>query len=123
MVPAIALVSLASFPRARFPLITSAVFALHFLAFFLLLDALMMPLVGIPLGLLLGTISLGQLWDPLISAVLLSLCAVWIYKAFRTVYGAPPIPAALRSAALAVLFVPIIISYRFVVFVVTLYTT
>jgi hypothetical protein len=123
MVPAIVLISLASFPRARFPLITSVVFALHFLAFFLLLEAFLMPLVGIPAGILLGVLSLGWLWDPLISAILIALCAVWIYKAYRRVYGAPPISAAFRSVALSLLFIPIVIGYRFVVFLVTLYTT
>jgi hypothetical protein len=123
MVPAIALISLASFPRARFPLITSVVFALHFVAFFLLLEALMMPLVGIPAGMLLRVLSLGRLWDPLMSAVLIAVCAVWIYKAYRRVYGAPPISAAFRSVGLSLLFIPIVIGYRFVVFLVTLYTT
>jgi hypothetical protein len=123
MVPAIALIAFASFPRARYPLITAVVFALHFLAFFLLLEGLMMPLVGIPAGMLLGALSLGWLWDPLTSAMLIALCGVWIYKAYRTVHRASQISAGVKSAALALLFVPIIVGYRFVVFLVTLYTT
>jgi hypothetical protein len=123
IVPGVALVSLASFPRARYPLITSVVFALHFLAFFLLLEGLMMPLVGLPAGRLLAALSLGWLWDPLTSAILIALCGVWIYKAYRRVYGASQTSAGLKSAALALLLVPIIVGYRFVVFLVTLYTT
>ena len=123
MVPAIALVSLASFPRARFPLITSVVFAFHFLAFFLLLEALLMPLVGLPAGMVLRVLSLGRLWDPFMSAVLIALCAVWTFKAYRRVYGTAPISAAFKSVGLSLVFISIVIGYRFVVFLVTLYTT
>jgi hypothetical protein len=123
MVPLVALVLLASFPRARYPVTTAAVLALHLLAFFLLLETLLMPLLGVPAGILLTALSVGWLWDPLISAVLLAICGAWIYKASRVVHGASAQSAALKAAAIAVLLLPVIVCYRFIVFLVTLFTT
>jgi hypothetical protein len=123
MVPLMGLVVLASFPRARYPITTGIVLALHFLAFFLLLETLLMPLVGVPAGMLLSALSAGWLWDPLTSAVLIAICAAWIYKASRVVYGASAKSAALKAAVIAGLFIPIIVCYRFIVFLVTLFTT
>ena len=123
MVPLVGLVLLASFPRARYPMTTAIVLALHFLAFFLLLETLMMPLLGVPAGMLLSALSVGWLWDPLLSAVLMAICTAWIYKASRVVYGASAKSAALKAAGIAVLFIPVIVCYRFIVFLVTLFTT
>jgi hypothetical protein len=123
MVPLVGLVLLAAFPRGRYPVATAIVLALHFLAFFLLLETLAMPLLGVPAGMLLSALSLGWLWDPLTSTVLIAICAAWIYKASRAVYGASAKSAALKAAAIAGLFIPVIICYRFIVFLVTLFTT
>jgi hypothetical protein len=123
MVPLVGLVLLAFFPRGRYPVTTAIVLALHFLAFFLLLETVLMPVPGIPAGRLLSALALGWLWDPLTSAVLIAICAAWIYKASRVVYGASAKSAALKAAAIAGLLVPIIICYRFIVFLFTLYTT
>jgi len=123
MVPLFGLVLVASFPRARYPVTTAMVLALHFLAFFLLLETLLMPLLGVPAGMLLSALSLGWLWDPLTSAVLIAICAAWIYKASRVVYEASAKSAALKAAGIAGLLIPIIVCYRFIVFIVTLFTT
>ena len=123
MVPLVALVLLAAFPRGRYPVTTVTVLALHLLAFFLLVETLLMPLLGVPAGILLTALSVGWLWDPLISAVLMAICAAWIYKASRVVYGASARSAALKAAAIAVLLVPVIVCYRFIVFLFTLFTT
>jgi hypothetical protein len=103
--------------------VTATVFAFHFVAFFLLLDAVVMPLGGIPAGLALHALGLGRWWDLLTSTLLLVICAAWLYRAYRIVYEAQPVAAALRALILAALFVPLLIGYRFVVFLVTLYTT
>jgi hypothetical protein len=123
LVPAVALVVFASFPRAKHPLISAAVFALHFVAFFLLLETVMMPLVGIPAGLALRAIGLSRWWDLLTSTLLLAISAAWLYRAYRTVYEARPVGAALRATVLGALLVPLLIAYRLVVFLVTLHTT
>ena len=123
MVPMVALVLLALFPRARYPVTTAIVLALHLLAFFLLLETLLMPLFGVPAGMLLSALSVGWLWDPLTSTVLIGICAVWLYHASRAVYGASPQSAALKAAVIAGLLIPIIVCYRFIVFLVTLFTT
>ncbi len=123
MVPAVALLALGSFPRARYPLITSAVLGLHFVALFLLVNAVMMPLLGIPVGLVLSWLGLYYLWDSLLSLVLLGTLAIWVFKAYRHVYVASRAAAAVKAAILIALFLPVLIAYRFVVFVVTLYTT
>jgi hypothetical protein len=93
------------------------------LAFFLLLETLLMPLFGVPAGLLLSALSVGWLWDPLTSTVLIVTCAAWIYRASRAVYSASGKSAALKAAVIGALLIPIIISYRFIVFLVTLFTT
>lgn len=123
MVPMVGLVLLASFPRARYPVTTATVLALHFLAFFLLLETLLILILGIPAGRLLSALGVGWLWDPLTSAVLIAICAAWIYQACRVVYGASAKSAALKAAGIAGLLVPVIICYRFIVFLVTLYTS
>ena len=123
MVPLVGLVLLASFPRARYPVTTAIVLALHFLAFFLLLETLLMPLLGVPAGMLLSALSVGWLWDPLTSTVLMVICAAWIYKASRVVYGVSAKSAALKAAVITALFLPVIVCYRFIVFLVTLFTT
>jgi hypothetical protein len=123
LVPAVALIVLVSFPRPRHALITATVFALHFVAFFLLLEAVLIPIVGIPAGLALSALGLGRWWDLLTSTLLLAICVGWLYRAYRTVYEAQPAGAALRAAVLAAMFVPLLIGYRFVVFLATLYTT
>ncbi len=123
MVPLVGLVLLASFPRARYPVTTAIVLALHFLAFFLLLETLLMPLLGVPAGMLLSALSVGWLWDPLTSTVLIAICAAWLYKASRVVHGASPKSAALKAAVIAGLLIPIIVCYRFIVFLATLFTT
>jgi hypothetical protein len=61
-----------------------------------------MPLLGVPAGMLLSTLSIGWLWDPLTSAVLLVICAAWIYQASRVVHGVSARSAALKAAAIAV---------------------
>jgi hypothetical protein len=109
MVPLVGLVVLAFFPRARYPVTTAIVLALHFLAFFLFLGTLWMPLVGVPAGMLLSALSIGWLWDPLTSAVLIAICAAWIYKASRVVYGASAKSAALKAAGIAGLLTPVIV--------------
>jgi hypothetical protein len=123
MVPLVGVVLLASFPRTRYPVTTAIALALHLLAFFLLVETLLMPLVGVPAGIVLSALSVGWLWDPLTSAVLLAICVVWIYKASRFVYAASPKSAALKAAGIAILLLPVIICYRFIVFLVTLFTT
>ena len=123
LVPMVGLVLLASFPRARYPVTTAMVLALHFLAFFLLLETLLMPLLFVPAGWLLSWLSVRWLWDPLSSVVLMAICAAWIYKASRVVYGASATSAALKAAAIVGLFLPVIICYRLIVFLVTLFTT
>ena len=123
MVPLVGLVLFACFPRARYPATTAIVLALHFLAFFLLLEAVLMPLLGVPAGVLLSALSVGWLWDPLTSTVLIAICAIWLYKASRVVYGASPKSAALKATVIAGLLIPIIVCYRFIVFLITLFTT
>ena len=123
MVPLVGLVLLASFPRARYPMTTAIVLALHFLAFFLLLETVLMPLLGVPAGMLLSALSAWVAVGPTdVGGVDRHLCR-WIYKASRVVYGASAISAALKAAVIAGLFIPIIICYRFIVFLVTLFTT
>ena len=52
----------------------------------------------------------------------MALSAVWVYRAFGRVYGGG-LARRLLGAAFIAFLIPVIRVYRFVVFLITLYTT
>ncbi len=122
MVAPLALMLPLVFPRRGRPLSIHAVFALHFYAFALLLFS-----VGLGAALIdqwLGGGGLGSAHvDKVVTGVMLVACAVYAYLGAARVY---PGHAALRVAqaiVVAVIVGAVILGYRFVIFLITLYTT
>ncbi len=118
-----ALIAVATYPGRRRPLIVHVVFAVHFVAFFLLLSSVLLPLVGLPLGAVLRYTHVPENWDPIISLLLLAILGTYWCLAARRVYRVPLALAGAKTLVLLAALFPTIIAYRFVVFLVTLYTT
>jgi hypothetical protein len=97
------------FLRSRRPLIAHAVFSLHFFAFILLL-------------LCVATV-VPQSLDYVLIGILLATSAVYLYLATGAVYGARGVMRVLKTAALTAAVFFILLGYRFVLLLITLYTT
>lgn len=99
------------------------VFALHFVAFWLLLFTTLGPFVGLLVSTALRVAGQSErLLDAIFSWILMGLSAVWGYRAFGRVYGGGVARRVLGAAFIAFL-IPVIRVYRFAVFLITLYTT
>jgi Protein of unknown function (DUF3667) len=120
-VPFVAAPSLA-FYRSRSPLGAHALFSLHVYAFLLLLFcvATVVPPIDLWFGGA-GFVS-GEL-DHAISIALLLACGMYLHVATGKVYGATGVSRILKVVALTVAVAGIVLGYRFVLLVITLYTT
>ena len=99
------------------------VFALHFVAFWLLLFSAVAPLGALLVGSALKVAGFSErLLDAIASWLLMALLAVWVYRAFGRVYGGG-LARRLLGAAFIAFLIPVIRVYRFAVFLITLYTT
>jgi hypothetical protein len=96
------------FRRPRQPFAAHAVFSLHLYAFMLLLFCI-------------GTMVPVTL-DLVVSGGLVVTCGVYLYFAIGTVYGGSPAARAFKSAGLAIGVAAIVLGYRFVLLLITLYT-
>jgi hypothetical protein len=106
----------------RRPLIAHAVFSLHFFAFLLLL--LCIATAVPPIGSLIGGGGLtSEGLDYVLIGILLATSAVYLYLATGAVYGARGMMRMLKTAALTAAVFLILLGYRFVLFLITLYTT
>ena len=110
------------FHRRQRPFVTHAVFALHLYAFLLLLFciATAIPALGIPFG---GTRSPSRLLDAVLSIGLLIACGFYLYVAISAVYGGSRARRAIESIGLTVGVAAIVLGYRFVLLLITLYST
>lgn len=109
------------FYRGRRPLAAHVVFSLHVHAFLLLLFCVMLVIVAIDV--LLGGPGLDSTRvDHAVSFLWLALCAVYLYLATGTVYGARGAPRVLKVVALVAAIGCIVLGYRFAVFLITLYS-
>lgn len=89
-------------------------FTFHYLAFALLLFVAA-SVVLLILHMLLGPrIIAGDSF--IIPVVILSLLALYLFRAFRTAYRSRTATAAMQAAVMAFLFLPLIAFYRFVLF-------
>ena len=83
-------------------------FALHFVAFWLLLFSVLAPLGALSVGLALKLSGLSEnLLDPIASWLLMALSAVWVYRAFGRIYGGGLARRVLGAAFVAFL-IPVI---------------
>jgi hypothetical protein len=118
-VPFAALLPLMFF-RSRRPFIAHVVFSLHAYTFLLLLFSLTL-LIAI-LDVLLGGAGLNSpRMDNVLTVINLVACAVYLYLAMGPVYGSSGPGRAVKALALALSVGVIVLGYRFLLFVITLY--
>jgi len=125
LVPACALLVWLMSLRTRRPGAVHWVFALHFVAFFLIALVIILPLAAVPLSILFHLIGLSdrQIDGPL-SWLLVALIAAYAFMAFGRVYGGSIAWRVSQASILSfALFFLLMRSYRFVVFLITLYST
>jgi uncharacterized protein DUF3667 len=107
--------------RAR-SFVVRAVFALHLYGFLLLVFCLALLLAAGEL--LLGGNGLRSSHvDLALSLLILGLCTAYLYGALGRVWPEKRLRTALKACALSLLVGAIMLGYRFLVFVITLYTT
>ena len=110
------------FYRNRQPFVAHAVFSLHFYAFLLLLFCVSLTVAAVDV--LLGGAGLNSpRMDNALSVINLAACATYLYVATGTVYGASGAIRVVKALALALAVAGILLGYRFVLFLFTLYTT
>jgi hypothetical protein len=110
------------FYRNRQPFVAHAVFSLHFYAFLLLLFCVWLTVAEI--SVLLGGTGLNSpRMDNALSLVNLAACATYLYVATGTAYGASGALRIVKALALSLAVAGILLGYRFVLFLFTLYTT
>ena len=111
-----------AFLRERRPFMTHVAFSLHLYTFLLLLFCV--ALLAAKLSALLG---FGGLDSPTVDNVLsvanLAACAVYIYLAIGPVYGATGALRTTKAIFLALAVGAIVLGYRFMLFLITLYST
>ena len=107
--------------RVRLPFAGHAAFALHLYAYLLLLFCIGTPLPAINLfhG---GVRTTSEMLDHILSTVLLVACGCYLYVAIGRVYGGTRRARAVRAAGLAVSVAAIVLGYRFVLLLITLYS-
>lgn len=110
------------FHRNRRPLAVHALFAFHLYAFMLLLFcvATVIPPIDRWFG---GAGSASERLDHTLSIALLLACAVYLYIATGAVYGATGIRRIVQTLTLTVGVASVVLGYRFVLLLITLYST
>jgi hypothetical protein len=120
MVLPFALLLPAAFHRRHQPFAAHVVFALHLYSFLLLLFcfSLAIAAVDVMFG---GTGLNSPLLDNILSLFNLVACAIYLHVATGTFYGATGVGRVIKSIALAAAVAAIVLGYRFVIFLITLY--
>jgi len=111
-----------AFLRKRCPFMVHLAFSLHLYTFLLLVFCA--ALLAAKLSALIGFGGLETPWvDDVLSVANLAACAVYIYLAIGPVYGATGALRTAKSVLLALAVAAIVLGYRFLLFLITLYTT
>lgn len=110
------------FYRNRQPFVAHAVFSLHFYTFLLLLFCVLLAVAVIDVWLG-GTGLNSPRMDNALSFVNLAVCATYLYVATGTAYGSRGALRIAKALALSLAVAGILLGYRFVLFLFTLYTT
>ena len=106
--------------RERRPFMVHMVFSLHLYTFLLLLFCV--ALLAAKSSALLGFGGLeAPLVDNVLSVVNLAACALYLYVAIGPVYGASGGVRVVQAIVLALAVGAIVLGYRFVLFLITLY--
>lgn len=122
MVPPFALLLPVAFRRSGHSLVAHAVFSLHLYAFLLLLFCFSLAVAAVDVMFGGAGLSSARL-DNILSVFNLAACAVYLYAATGAFYGASGAGRVIKSIALAVAVAAIVLGYRFVIFLITLYYT
>ena len=110
------------FFRSRLPFAAHVVFSIHLYTFLLLLFSL--ALLVATLDVLLGGTGLkSAMMDNVLSVVILVTCAAYLYVATGPVHGASGPTRVVKVLALAPAVGVIVLGYRFLLFLITLYGT
>jgi hypothetical protein len=118
-VPFVGVLALA-FLRRRQPFLGHMVFALHFYAFALLLFSLAVLAAGVHQ--LLGGAGLkSPQVDNVLSVINLSACTAYLYAAIGPAYAARGPARFVKALVLAIAVGAIVLGYRFMLFLITLY--
>lgn len=117
-----ALLPMILFHRDRQPFVAHVVFSFHLYAFLLLLFCVSMAIAAVEI--LFGGAGLNSARvDSILSIVNLAACAVYLYTATGTVYRARGAVRIVKVLALTLLAGGMVPGYRFVIFLITLYST
>jgi hypothetical protein len=110
------------FRRGRHPFVTHATFSLHLYAFLLLVFCLgtILPAVNMLHG---GVRSTSEALDHVLSIALILTCGVYLYLAIGRVYGGSRTTRIVSAAGLAAGASVIVLGYRFILLLITLYGT
>ncbi len=117
-----ALVLPLAFFRERRPFMTHLAFSLHLYTFLLLLFCVALFLARFSELLGFGGLDVPRV-DNVLSIANLAACTAYVYLASGPVYGASGKLRAAKALPLALTVATIVLGYRFVLFLVTLYTT
>lgn len=122
MALAFALLPALVFRGSKRPPVTHGVFALHTYAYLLLLFSIAtgIPAVDRLLG---GAGFASEPLDHAISVVLLLACGIYLFASTATVYGASGASRVVKALMLTLGVATIVLGYRLVLLLVTLYTT
>ncbi len=123
MVLPFAMLLLIMFYRNRQPFVAHVVFSLYFYAFLLLQFCVLLAVAAVDVWLLSGAGLNSARMDNVLSLINLTACATYLYIATGTVYGASGLIRGINVLALAVAVFGILLGYRFVLFLITLYVT
>jgi len=120
MIPLIAVVTAALYGFRRF-FVEHLIFATHFLAFMLawILITVLLTIWGLRLA---GIRLSPQDWDSVASTLTLIGLVGYLLPALRRVFGGGRAAAVARTLGMMVLIYPIVLTYRFLLFFVTLWT-
>jgi hypothetical protein len=122
MVLPFALVLPVLFHRSRQPFVAHAVFSLHLYAFLLLLFCVSLAVAAIDV--LFGGAGLSSArLDNVLSIFNLAACAAYLYFATGAVYATRGPARVAKVVALALIAAVIVPGYRFLIFLITLYST
>jgi len=120
MVVPFALLLPLAFLGSRRPFATHVVFSLHFYAFLLLLFCVALGVAAIDV--LLGGAGLNSARvDNVLTAINLAACLAYLWFATATVYAGAGATRFLKAALLTVAVGAIVLGYRFLIFLLTLY--
>lgn len=122
MAMAFALLLPLAFVRERRPFMAHVVFSLHLYALLLLLFCVAMLAARLSAMLGFGGLE-SPLVDKLLSIANLTVCALYLYLAIGPAYRATGVTRALKATVLAFAVAAIVLGYRFLLFLITLYTT